>query len=163
MAGDDFEAWVAPHWSAMQRLVARLAPGPDRDDLLQEALLQAWRKRHTFDESKGAARTWLLTVTADRVRRSRRSVSPSVVALGDWDAPMDMAGTDPDLSRAVRRLTGRQRMAIELYYYVGLPVADVAVLMNCSDGTVKATLSAARTRLRGVLAGGPQPREGKRG
>ena len=53
--------------------------------------------------------------------------------------------------RATRSLAHRQQVAVALYYYLDLPVAETAVVMGCSEGTVKATLSAARGRLRELL------------
>ncbi len=38
-------------------------------------------------------------------------------------------------------------MAVELHYFLDLPVAEVATAMGCSTGTVKATLSHARSHL----------------
>src|SRR4051794_8744527 len=37
-----FAAWVDPELGRMARLAARLAPGADRDDIVQEALVRAW-------------------------------------------------------------------------------------------------------------------------
>jgi len=55
------------------------------------------------------------------------------------------------MERAVCRLPSRQRLAVELHYYLDLPIADVAQVMRCADGTVKSTLSDARARLRTLL------------
>ena len=43
-AAIDFAAWVEPELAKMSRLAARLAPNADRDDVVQEALVRAWRK-----------------------------------------------------------------------------------------------------------------------
>ena len=56
-----------------------------------------------------------------------------------------------DLERAVHGLPERQRLAVELFYFVGLPVDDVAAVMGCANGTVKSTLFAARQALETVL------------
>jgi DNA-directed RNA polymerase specialized sigma24 family protein len=45
-------------------------------------------------------------------------------------------------------LSRRQRLAVELHYFLGLPVSECATVMSCSEGTVKSTLSDARARLR---------------
>jgi hypothetical protein len=36
----------------------------------------------------------------------------------------------------MRRLTRRQRVAVELHYYGGLSVAECAQVMSCAEGTV---------------------------
>lgn len=55
------------------------------------------------------------------------------------------------LQRAVGRLSERQRLAVDLVYYVDLPLAEAAQVMGCSEGTVKSTLYDARQRLRTLL------------
>ncbi len=145
----EFEAFVRPHWDAMARLARRLG-GSDWEDVLQDALVLAWRKRDRYDAERGTAATWLLTLTTDAARKSLRK-RPSVLEL------VDTAGSetsdDVDLARAVARLTDRQRLAVELHYFLGLPVAEIAPIMNCSEGTVKSTLSDARARMRTYLGG----------
>lgn len=146
---DTFRAWVTPHLVAMSRLAARLSSDADRDDVVQDALIRAWRKRSTYDAGRGSAQAWLLAIVADRCRRHRlRSPSPtSQLVATSLAAPSD---TDRrvDVELAVRKLPPRQRLAVELYYFVGLPVSECAAVMQCSDGTVKSTLSDARSRLR---------------
>lgn len=142
-----FEDFVAPHLRAMWVLATRLAGPQAREDVVQEALLTAWRRFPTYDESRGTARTWLLVLTADRCRKHWRSVRPTVelvdVALDrpDLEAHLDVTG-------AVAALPRRQRMAVELFYVLGLPVAECAVVMGCAVGTVSSTLSDARKALR---------------
>jgi DNA-directed RNA polymerase specialized sigma24 family protein len=40
---------------------------------------------------------------------------------------------------------------VTLFYYLGLPVHEAALVMQCAPGTVKSTLSDARTRLESLL------------
>jgi RNA polymerase sigma-70 factor (ECF subfamily) len=147
---DAFAAWVAPHLTAMSRLAGRLAPWADRDDVAQEALVQAWRKRHQFDPRRGTPSAWLLAITADRARRARRR-RPSLAIVGDIPAEVRSADQSVDIERAVSRLPARQRLAVDCFYFCGLSVAETAAVMRCAEGTVKSTLSDARQRLRGML------------
>jgi len=149
-AVEDFGTWVRPHVPAMARLAARLAPDADRDDVVQEALARAWSKRHQFDEARGAPSAWLLAITADQAAKARRRAAGRLRAVpaAVEDTPAD---TDLDLDWALDRLTDRQRLAVDCVYYVGLTVAETAAVMGCADGTVKSTLSDARTKLRTML------------
>jgi RNA polymerase sigma-70 factor (ECF subfamily) len=148
-----FGLWVRPHLRRLANLVARLAPDVDRDDVVQDALARAWTKRHQFDPRRGTASAWLLAIAADqaaKARRRARATTPLVDDDGSSDQGGDLIGR-VDVERALGRLTRRQRMAVECVYFVGLTVAETAAVMECSDGTVKSTLSDARTRLRRLL------------
>jgi RNA polymerase sigma factor (sigma-70 family) len=148
-----FADWVRPHLPAMARLAARLGPPADRDDIVQEALTRAWLKRDRYDGRRGTPSAWLLAITADQARKaggrhwSRRwfsgSAGPAAVAA--------RADDRLDLERALRRLTARQRLAVDCHYFVGLSTAETAAVMRCSGGTVKSTLADARAKLRTLL------------
>lgn len=149
-----FGDWVQPHWQVLQCFAARLVPADDRDDLLQDVLERAWRKRHTFDPARGSAQSWLLAMTADRARRFRVRARPATASLDerrDDVAPAKDHDDDLVLRSAVALLSDRRRLAVELHYYVGLPIAEVAAVMQCADGTVRATLAVARAELRATL------------
>jgi RNA polymerase sigma-70 factor (ECF subfamily) len=142
-----FTAWVRPHLPAMAAFATRCVGPDDRDDLVQETLVRAWRRWATYDEARGSPLPWLLAITADRARRRRKR---PVTVVDGFPAVVDR-NADIDLERAIHQLTDRQRQAVDLYYFVGLDVAGVAEVMACSTGTVKSTLSDARTRLRALL------------
>jgi RNA polymerase sigma factor (sigma-70 family) len=149
----DFAAWVEPHLPAMTRYAGRLVPSADRDDLVQDALVRAWRRWATYDAQRGAALPWLLGIVADQGRRRRVRSRPAFAPLSGDGQPVDLAAADVDLERAIAGLSARQRTAVDLYYFVDLDVATIAVVMDCAPGTVKATLSQARARLRELVGG----------
>jgi RNA polymerase sigma factor (sigma-70 family) len=147
---EQFGAWVAPHLRAMSLLAARLSSDLERDDVVQEALIRAWTKRGQFDPQRGTASAWLLAITADRARRTRRGRRPLLGFLPGRVRPID---DELDLAHAITGLSGRQRLAVDCFYFVGLGIAETAAVMGCSEGTVKSTLSDARNRLRNLLEG----------
>jgi RNA polymerase sigma-70 factor (ECF subfamily) len=67
-----------------------------------------------------------------------------------------------DLVDALFALPPRQRKATVLYYLGDFSVAQVARLMEVSEGTVKAQLSSARTKLLRTLATGERSEGGSR-
>ncbi len=145
-----FEDWVAPHWPAMRRLAERLA-GPDRrDDVLQEALVAAWRHRSRFDPDRGTAQAWLLALTANHAKKALRATRRHA-PLDDASATPESPSTRIDVERAIRALPRRQRLAVELCYFLGLPLGEAAAVMGCAEGTVKSTLASARSSLRSRL------------
>jgi RNA polymerase sigma-70 factor (ECF subfamily) len=149
-AADAFADWVRPHLPAMARLAARLSPPGDRDDVVQEALARAWHKRHQFDPARGAPSAWLLAITADQARQARRR-KPFGWLSGDLPGRVRSTEDAVDVEFAVSKLPARQRLAVDCFYFVGLSVAETAAVMRCSEGTVKSTLSDARTRLKTML------------
>ena len=150
---EEFADWVRPHWPAMAGLAARLG-GPHGEDALQEALGAAWRKREQYDASRGTPRAWLLAVVADQGRKAWRTRRPEPVdpiSAEVGAAPAEDREARLDLARALTRLTDRQRLAVELHHVLGLPLAEIASVLGCAEGTVKSTLSDARKRLRAEM------------
>jgi RNA polymerase sigma-70 factor (ECF subfamily) len=147
----DFAQWVQPHLPVLSRYAARQVTPADRDDVVQEALIRAWQRWSTYDDSRGAPVAWLVGILADRCRRHRtRRPVDQLVELVEHGAAAPTSH-DVDLERAIEGLSRRQRQAVDLHYFVGLDVATVAAVMDCAPGTVKATLHQARARLRDLL------------
>lgn len=135
----------------MVRLAARLGPASANDDVVQEALVRAWRHLGRFDPHRGAFGTWLLSIVANEARRAGdRARRPVRVAPARSPASLEER---LDIEAAVERLPPRQKLAVDCYYFVGLAIAETAVVMGCSEGTVKSTLADARARLRAILEG----------
>lgn len=146
---DEFVAFVRPYLTSMTRLGARLTSASEAEDVVQEALIRAWRKRSLFDPRRGSVSVWLLAITADQARRWR-SRRPRW-HIGDARGGVRSLDSEIDLERAVARLPRRQRLAVDCYYFVGLSIPETAAVMSCSEGTVKSTLHDARGRLKATL------------
>ena len=129
----DFAAWVQPHLAAMTRLAARMVSPADRDDVVQEALVRAWRRRSTYDERRGSALGWLLAIVADRARRHRTRTRPTFELV---DRPVEPPNPDLDLERAVVALPPRQTLLPE-----GEPVR-FQIRPSFEAGSVQLTLVA---------------------
>lgn len=144
-----FAEAVRPHLPAMVRLAVRLAPTDGSDDVVQEALMRAWRHWGRFDSNRGSLSAWLLAIVANEARRAvARHRGPTALAPIRGPASLEDRA---DLAAAVRRLPPRQRLAIDCFYFAGISVAETAVVMGCTEGTVKSTLADARARLRREL------------
>jgi RNA polymerase sigma-70 factor (ECF subfamily) len=142
----EFCAWIDPHWSVMRRIAFRLGGSSGGEDVLQNALLAAWRHRGRYDPSRGSAAAWLTTLTVNEGRkahRRRRRASALLDVSNDAD-PLARI----DLQRAIAALPERQALAVNLFYYADLPLRETATAMGCAEGTVKSTLAAARAALR---------------
>lgn len=148
-----FEDWVKPHLPVMLRVAVSLtATRQDAEDLFQDSLLRAWRKRRTFDPLRGSPRAWLTAVLTDQARQRWRRGKPTA----EWRLP-DQPGEEYaiasslDLRAAINRLTPAQRQIVILYYYIGLPAVDIAHLLKRTPSMVKSALFEARRQLASAL------------
>ncbi len=159
--GGDREAFARLAAAAISRLdaVARLITrDPERaKDAVQESLARAWRDLPTLrdpDRFDAWLHRLLVRSCIDELRRARRhasevelspvhhpAVTDSAIAIADRDA----------LERAFRRLAPEQRSLIVLFYYLDLPLADVADALGLPLGTAKSRLFRAREALRVAL------------
>ena len=157
-ASTAFDEWVRPHLLAMFRLAARLVSVPDADDVVQRSLLRAWDKRGQYDENRGTASAWLLAIVVDQSRAMRRASARRADVLSKV-LPADEAASGSedsavrrlDIEAALHTLARRQRLAIELHYFLGLTLEETAQVMGVRIGTAKSTMFDARARLRAVL------------
>jgi RNA polymerase sigma-70 factor (ECF subfamily) len=141
-----FEIAVGPHLAAMERLAMRLAPGQQADDVVQNALLRAWRRRSSYDPDRGTLANWLFAITANEAKRLTRRLE-----VGRFLRPFaQVMPIDAllDVEAAIKTLPPRQRLAIDCHYFAGLTVDETAAVMGCAPGTVKSTLSDARRQLK---------------
>ena len=125
-----------------------------RDDLAYEATQEAfsralarWRTVSQYAWVDGWTITTAINYLRRRARRWRQETEltqpgPESASHG----PPGPAGVD--LLTSLRRLPQRQRQAAVLYYVADYPVAEVASLMDLSQGAVKAHLAKARASLR---------------
>ena len=76
----------------MTWLAWRLAGDGAADDVVQETLTWAWRRRSTYDMAKGSALPWLLAITADRARRHHKPRQRSAGASTSLPGSRSAAG-----------------------------------------------------------------------
>ena len=146
---DAFSEMVQARLPAMARLAARIAPRESSDDIVQEALIRAWRYRNSYDSRTGSLTNWLMGIVGNEARRAARRQKPLVSPLPRLE--LATLEDNEEVEAAVRRLPPRQRLAVDCFYYADLTISETAAVMRCSEGTVKSTLADARQRLRAIL------------
>ena len=140
------------------RVARRFAPLGDAEDVVQETCLAAWRYRHRFDPEQGSFQTWMVRILLNESyktvgRRRRNGLLRGRLADRSLSAEAPSGSSDRQLETLIAGLPRRQREVIELYYFVDLPVQQVAELLGISSGTVKSTLADARRSIQFRLAG----------
>ena len=143
----------------LTRVARRFAPLGDAEDVTQEACLAAWRYRHRFDPERGSFQSWIVKILLNEsykaVARRRRKglLLGRLMDRSHLSTEVPSPGGDLQLETVFARLPKRQREVIGLYYFVDLPVQQVADLLGVSSGTVKSTPADARRSIQFHLAG----------
>lgn len=119
------------------------------EDLAQDALARAHERWNVVSgyERPGA---WVRRVALNLASNSRRRDGREQRALrrvGARPRADDLPSGDEQLWSLVRRLPGHQRWCVALHYVDDLSVAEVANVLEVSEGTVKTHLSRARVTL----------------
>lgn len=124
------------------------------EELVQEAFLAAHRRWHeigAYDEPAA----WLRRVVVNRavsVVRRRVAEGLALARLGARrQLPEALPEHDEAVWRAVRALPRRQAQVVALHYVDDLAVAEMAAILGCAEGTVKAHLHQARRSLARTL------------
>jgi RNA polymerase sigma factor (sigma-70 family) len=158
-----FEALVGPWVEEMYRAAAAIVGEADARDVIQDALLDAWRGFARLRD-RDRVRPWLHAIVANRSRkhlRARRS-RPRFVAVSSWpEVPIDdrseVLAEHDRLDPAFDALPPDQRVALALHYALDLSVPQVAAAMSVPAGTVTSRIHAGVERLRAALASEDQP------
>ena len=163
-ANGDAAAWeslMVTHQEAVFRLAYLLLGDPDdAEDTAQESFLRAWKALGSFDPAR-PLRPWLLSITANLARNRRRSAGRYFAALmrAFRDEPASEGIEEQsaqnfqakELWKAVQKLSTLDQQIVYLRYFLDVPVAETAQILQVAEGTVKSRLSRALEKLRRVI------------
>lgn len=127
------------------------------DDLVQEALVKAWKSRASFEPGSNL-KAWIFTILRNafisECRKRSREVQEQGDALanhlrvnGEQSGHMDIL----DLSKALDRLPVDQKEAILLISAEGFSYEEAALMCGCAVGTMKSRVNRARVKLAELL------------
>jgi RNA polymerase sigma-70 factor (sigma-E family) len=149
-SGAEFAEFVSTQAQPLLGLAHALTANPhDAWDLTQETLARLGERwgRTRFEEPAAYARTVMVRLNIDRIRRLKRELP--LLRGPEESPPVELVGElDGWLVEALATLTPRQRTALALRYVEDLDVRTIAQRMACSEGTVKSQLSRGTERLR---------------
>ena len=148
----------------VHRFVLRMLHDSDRiEEVVNDTFMAAWRQAGKFERRSSVA-TWLLAIARNRAlsarnegrRREEALDDEHAATLVDERATPDVIIEQRDGAAVLRRLTARlpanQARLIDLIYYRGKSVREVAQMVGIPDNTVKSRTFLARRRLAALLA-----------
>ena len=167
--GDAFAVVVERHARSLYRLAYRIVGSAERaEDVVQEALLRAYRALDRFDERLELA-PWLHRIAAnvaiDELRRSRREAPFGAEdSAGTWrelepESPepgperrLTAAEAGRATERALAGLSADERAAFVLRHVEGRTIAEISRLLGKRDNATKQSIFRAVRKLRRALA-----------
>jgi RNA polymerase sigma factor (sigma-70 family) len=134
------------------------------EDLTSATFMLAWRKRTRVALTNDSALPWLLAVATNVFRSDRRAVDRRLRLARSVpvDAPVPDHADDvarrvdaerrmAEVLAAVRELPRNPQEALALCVWSGVTYAEAAVVLGIAESSVRARVSKARSRLKGLL------------
>jgi RNA polymerase sigma factor (sigma-70 family) len=130
------------------------------EDVTAQAFERAYRRRSSFDPSRGSHRGWLFGIARnaalDELRRRKRHAELAddpidEVASGAHDEAVESAMRRSVLSAALATLSPRERELIALKFHAGLDNAELATVLGVSVSNAGTMLHRAVTKLRKAI------------
>lgn len=161
-----FEALAMPHLDAAYNLARWLTRGgAEADDIVQEAMLRAYR---SFDGFRGeAVRPWLLAIVRNCHRSALEQKKRHAAAPLDDRDDTQIAADDPtpeasairhgdgrELNKALCALPEEFREVVVLRELEEMSYRDIAAVTGTPIGTVMSRLARGRALLKAELTGG---------
>jgi len=157
-SAEDAEQWIP----RLRRYAIALTGNRDAaDDLIQDTLERAWRKRALWRPGSDL-RAWLFTVMHNVYVNSVRSARPVQVLEDEGGAQQPAAMPDAsaaesavmlaELRAALAKLSDDQRQVILLVGLEQMSYSEAAAVLDVPIGTVMSRLARGREQLRLLLA-----------
>lgn len=162
-----FEQLVSEYQGLCWRVVDRMVRHPeDTRELCQEAFLRIHQTLHQY-RGESALKSWVAQVAysiAKRHLERRRIPLVENTVSDDGTALIDRVGDGIDLEAltseqdinahlhaAIDALPPLQRTLLTLYHLEEISIAEIAILTELAEGTIKSHLFRSRKRLRELL------------
>lgn len=155
----DFEEFVALRGPALVRLARGLLKDPHlAEDVVQDVLARAllqWERVSAARDVDAYVRRMVVNACTSWFRRAarRERVTDHPLVLDQPVNDRTDQFVDRDLLLALlRRLPTKQRAVLVLRHYEGLPDTEIALILGCTEVTVRSNAHRGLARLRELLA-----------
>ena len=144
--------------SRLWRIVSSVAPGPDREDLAQEAIVRAWCAVRTY-RAEASFEAWLCRIALNAAHDYQKSAWKRRICFWRTAMAPETATTEPlerlaerraaqrRIRQAVAALPTPQRVPIWLHFFEEFSLAEVARLERTAESTVRSRVQAGMRRL----------------
>jgi RNA polymerase sigma-70 factor (ECF subfamily) len=139
--------------TAVYSVAMRVLDNPGHaEESTQDTFLKVWNKPDTWDATKGAFSSWLLTVARyTAIDRLRKEVHHRpTIELDETHAALADFKDEHGLSVLITHLPPEQSSLIELAFYQGMTHQELADRLNLPLGTVKTRLRLGLQKLRAL-------------
>lgn len=119
------------------------------EDIVQDAFVRAqknWSQVSHYERPGAWLRRVVLNLAVSRWRRTLTEAR-ALLRLSTDTTAIDVSDDTIDCLSAIRRLPKRQGQVVALYYIEDRSVGDIAQILGCAEGTVRAHLHQARASL----------------
>ena len=153
-----FDELIAHYRDDLYRFAFWLSRDPDvAEDVVQEAMLRAWKK---FPDLRDAsqAKPWLLTIVRRENARHFERQRAGAVDLDHAAGELAVSGDDPDIAvlrEGILRLEPDYREPLVLQVLMGFSTQEIADMLSLTQGAVLTRLHRARGQLKGLLGDDP--------
>jgi RNA polymerase sigma-70 factor, ECF subfamily len=150
------------HHIRVFRFLVRLVSDAGRaEDLLSEVFLSVWRKASTF-ENRSRVSIWILSIARFKALTARGRRQESQLDEASTERVADIADTpeqtvlhtdrNAQLRSCIAQMSREHREVIDLVYYHGKSVEEVAEIVHLPKNTVKTRMFYARKGLARLLS-----------
>jgi RNA polymerase sigma-70 factor (ECF subfamily) len=146
---------LLPNLRAFARSLTRSAD--QADDLVQEALVKAWRNWQQFAPDSNL-KAWMFTILRNAHLSERRKRKNEVQDVdGEFAAQLGVKPEQPghmdllDFQAAFAQLLPEHREALVLIGAEGFSYEEAALMCGCAVGTMKSRVNRARTKLAQIM------------
>lgn len=142
----------------------------DTNDLLMETFDKAFRSLSTYQKNSSFY-TWIYRIGVNRAlnhlnkrKKSKNTFSLNDIEMSDQlekqfadvkvvggDRAVEMSELQKKLNESLQKLSDEHRVVVVLFDIDGLSHADIAKIVDCSEGTVRSRLHYAHQKLQKML------------
>lgn len=136
------------------------------EDAVQEAFIALWRRAHLYDPKRGHLRSWALAIvhnaSVDVLRRGMKGtggiegeeqIERLLQVPDEAELETRKKEQERELRSALDALPGEQSSVIELAYFGGYSLVEIASMLSTPLGTVKGRMRLGIEKLRAAMVG----------